>query len=253
MATRSFTGLDFAAFADAGDVFTVRDPTILQPGINFSDVFTAPDVNAPAPTPAPRQGTRLPRVRPGDLITAELCNLLLALTEQLVDQVAALDGRVRSLEQPSDSPRPDAGTAPDQGSVFNQDDPVITTDQPVTDPVLAGDLTTRGAAAALRAGQSFLAMAEPRTDPTTGVTTFTLRPVAASRAEPPSASTETVRPVTEVSGIGDTLAKRLSAAGIADLASLAATAPARVADALDASEERAAGFVDEAARLMKGG
>ena len=60
------------------------------------------------------------------------------------------------------------------------------------------------------------------------------------------------RPVTEVRGIGPALAAKLEAAGVADLAALAALEPAQVAQALGVSEVRAMAFVDEARRLLPG-
>jgi hypothetical protein len=59
------------------------------------------------------------------------------------------------------------------------------------------------------------------------------------------------RTVTEVSGIGPTLAERLEASGVTNLAELASMEPARVSEALGVSEVRAMTFVDEARRLLE--
>jgi hypothetical protein len=60
------------------------------------------------------------------------------------------------------------------------------------------------------------------------------------------------RPVTEVRGVGPALAAKLEAAGVADLAALAAMEPGQMAQVLGVSEVRAMAFVDEARRLLTG-
>jgi acetolactate synthase small subunit len=58
-------------------------------------------------------------------------------------------------------------------------------------------------------------------------------------------------PVTKVRGIGDTYATRLEESGITTVAEMASTEPGRLAEVLGISEERAAGFMEEARRLLE--
>jgi hypothetical protein len=58
-------------------------------------------------------------------------------------------------------------------------------------------------------------------------------------------------PLTKVRGIGDTYANRLKESGITTVAELASTEPGRLANVLGISEERAAGFIEEARRLLE--
>jgi hypothetical protein len=55
--------------------------------------------------------------------------------------------------------------------------------------------------------------------------------------------------VTEVSGIGPAYADRLATAGITTAADLAAADAARLADQIDESEKRVAGWIEAAAEL----
>jgi predicted flap endonuclease-1-like 5' DNA nuclease len=55
--------------------------------------------------------------------------------------------------------------------------------------------------------------------------------------------------VTEVSGIGPAYAERLAAAGITTAAELAAADAASLADRIDESEKRVAGWIEAAAEL----
>ena len=58
-------------------------------------------------------------------------------------------------------------------------------------------------------------------------------------------------PLTKVRGIGDTYATRLKESGITQVAELAATESGRLAEVLGISEDRAAGFIEEAKRLLE--